>query len=539
MPVFSTNLKIFLFYILLIAFCCFPIWSVEFFINQDGSPHLYNAYLMIELINRNPFFSEIYAFNSIPVPNQSGHWLLAFLLLFFSPAICTKIIVTFIFAGFVSSVGWLRWQAARFNDIKTSLLLGAVFAFNWLWFLGFYNFLIGAALFAFTTGLYLRWRNNFNISRCLALSLLILLAFFSHLIPFAMLVGTLFIFGFFDNSGKGNLKWILISLIPVVPLVIAYKLLSAEGGGLFPVWLNLTNPFSPKSWLTRMLISDPFQLISRRAFPFVNFESSFFGIFSPPIWMFTAFICLTLSSYLVWKKKQNFSQNSLIWLFLIISSLVFWMFGPDDFGKSHGGILRERIMLLGLVCFVPFFRIENIFFKRAAQICLFIVIIFQTATVLEYSKNTNKTAREFLSAKGALADDDSLAAVLLIKTDCRYKSMPLTSIAPLVGIGKNTRIWDNYEIGYYLFPIIAKNPSDRAFVSELREVNTFELCNPQASFSEKAVRLDSFLAANHQKISVLLIWEENEQIEEILNKWFENTPFFQNGRVRLFRHRKI
>src|SRR5215203_1704404 len=118
----SPNFRIIGFFILLIIFCCLPIWAVEYFINQDGSAHLYSSYIMLELLKGNPSFGELFAFNSISIPNSSGHWLMALLLNFFSPFVVTKIMVTLTFAGFVASTGWLRFKTVGAEDLKTSLL---------------------------------------------------------------------------------------------------------------------------------------------------------------------------------------------------------------------------------------------------------------------------------------------------------------------------------------------------------------------------------------------------------------------------------
>ncbi len=124
---FFTPLKIrlFGFYLFLIIFACLPIWSFEFYINQDGSPHLYNAYIILQLLQDNASFSQIYSLNQVPIPNLSGHWLLMFLLTVFSPFIVTKIFVTFCFAAFVSAIGWLRWQTVGREGMMTAFLLGA------------------------------------------------------------------------------------------------------------------------------------------------------------------------------------------------------------------------------------------------------------------------------------------------------------------------------------------------------------------------------------------------------------------------------
>src|SRR5688500_17316310 len=94
------------FFLFLLIFLFALVWSLEFFINQDGSAHMYSSFIMLELIKGNQNFAGIFAFNSIAVPNSSGHWLMALLLNVFSPFIVTKIIVTLTFAGFVAAIGW-------------------------------------------------------------------------------------------------------------------------------------------------------------------------------------------------------------------------------------------------------------------------------------------------------------------------------------------------------------------------------------------------------------------------------------------------
>ena len=152
-----SNIRTLGFYLFLIGFACLPVWSVERFLNQDGSPHIYNAYIVLELFKHNPAFTEIYSLNSAPLPNLSGHYLLTLLLIFFSPFVVTKIMVSLTFAGLTAAIAWLRMQVCGPDaDLKMSVLLGAALAFNWMWLLGFYNFIIGVIGFAFALGLY--WR---------------------------------------------------------------------------------------------------------------------------------------------------------------------------------------------------------------------------------------------------------------------------------------------------------------------------------------------------------------------------------------------
>ncbi len=69
------------------------------------------------------------------------------------------------------------------------------------------------------------------------------------------------------------------------------------------------------------------------------------------------------------------------------------------------------------------------------------------------------------------------------------------------------------------------------------ESNAFDLCNPNENIDEKLAHINSLLDSHNDKISVMLVWGSDERVEAVLKKWFEDKPFFQNERVRLFRRR--
>ena len=528
------------FFLLLIVFCCAPVWAVEYFINQDGSAHLYSSYLMLELLKGNVLLGENFAFNSIAIPNSSGHWLMVLLLNVFSPFAVTKIIVTLTFAGFVASVGWLRLKTVGVEGLKTSFLIGAAVGFNWLWLCGFYNFLIGVCCFVFSVGLFFSWREKMNVWRTVILSLLFLLAYFSHIISFTILTGSIFllIFSASKENIKRNLLCFFAALAPVLPLIIIYKSLSASGGGFFPVWRNLENPFSPLSWLLQMRTADPFIITSRKSFPFVAEYSKYLAVFTPFLWILAALLSLLTATF---KQTENFSfrsKTNLIFAFLLISLVGAAMFAPDDFGLTNGSILRERLLICGLLFVIPLFRAaESRRLKRFAQTSLLLVVAFQTLALWEYSLQTNRQAKEFLAAQTAILPDDRLASIILVEDTSRFNSYPLAMLNNYFGMGKNRIVWDNYEIGHYLFPVVAKNAADKQFVFDLTRHNAFVLNDASQNFEERLSKLDACLAENHQKIKTLTVLGKDARIEEILSKWFEPAPVFENNRARVFRHK--
>ena len=536
----SPGFKIYALFWGLVFFCCAPIWANEYFINQDGSAHLYTSYLMLEILKSNANVADFYAFNSFSIPNSSGHWLMVWLLLLFQPLILTKLMMTLVFSGFVASIGWLRRQAVGAEGIKTSILIGAALGFNWLWFVGFYNFLIGVCCFILTVGLFFKWRENLNIWKTLIFSCLFLLTYFSHIVSFVILFGSLFILVFSSNTQqiKRNLIFMAIALLPVLPFLIIYKTLTADGGGFFPVWRNLHNIFSVSDWLSQIRTADLFIIISRKSFPFVSAQSNLFAIFTPVLWISAAFFALLGATYFEKRRVAAFTKSDFIFAFLLVSLVLAAMFSPDDFGLNNGSVLRERILLCGLIFIVPIFRVNNsIKLKRFAQTILVFVIIFQTLAVWDYSIQTNLVAGEFFAAQNSIPPDEKLASVVMIDEDLRFHSIPLPMLNNYFGLSSNRIVLDNYEIGHYLFPLVAKNKADKEFIYCLTRFNSFSPELNGEKFDEKLSDLEGCLAENNQKINTLVFWGKNQKVENIIAKWFESKPYFENGRVRLFHHK--
>ncbi len=526
-------------FILILLILCLPIWSVDNYVNQDGTPHLYNAYLITEILKDNQNFTQSYQLNPVPIPNLTGHWLLVFLLLFFTPQTVTKIIVTLTFVLFVAAIGWLRWQTVGREGLNTSLLIGAVLALNWMWFFGFYNFIIGVIGVIFTIGLFWHWRNQLNLYRTLILAVLVVLVFLSHIISFGMLIVGLIALSF--SASKENLlkslSWLFVAILPSLPLLIGYRFVNRMSGEIFPVWRNLENPFSISNWILHLQAADPFQLLSRKAFPFIATDSTFFAVFSPFLWLFFVLACILLATFFYYKKsKFSFYQN-FVWLMIPFLSVLFWVFAPDDFGSSHGAFLRERVLLCGLIFFIPLFRFNSSFkFKIPIQIILGLIIIFQISVIWEYSLSANSVSQQFLLANQEIKPNESFGSILLIENGCRFKPIPETSLSPLLGIGKTGKVWDNYEIGYYIFPIVAKDSAEKQFSFEFRDCNTYILCNPE-NISDKIAKLDSLLQLHHSKFDVMLVFGNDERINRIIKNWFEEKPYYQTGNLRLFRHK--
>ena len=216
--------------------------------------------------------SDIFVLNEICIPNVSVHLILALLLQVFSAFTATKIVVCFLFAGVVAAIGWLRLVTVGVDGLKTSLLIGAVVGFNWLWLVGNYNFMLSVIVLAFTLGAYWKWRGRLGLLNSSALVILLAAAYFSHIIGFAILAGSIVVLAL--NLPRElryrALAWTLGCLLPFAPLAIWYRSISDDGSPAMPVWRSLVDPYSLSSWLTQIRSADAFLLISHSALPFVT-----------------------------------------------------------------------------------------------------------------------------------------------------------------------------------------------------------------------------------------------------------------------------
>jgi hypothetical protein len=412
-----------------------------------------------------------------------------------------------------------------------------------MWFLGFYNFILGVIGFGLTLGFWWRWRENLHWRRSAFIFLLLLFVFFSHLISFVILSGTLVFLNlanwraaYFKKTAAATLAAVFLAL----PFFFNFLILSKSNAGFSPDWGFLKNPLSLSNWILHLRSADPFQLISRRALPFFDVQSPLFGIFSSSLWLLIAFALLAAGTFLVWRRSRPEEKHSAAAWLVPASGLFFlWLTAPNDFGKSHGGFLRERLLLLGFICFVPVFRLaDHKILKLTARICLLVLLAFQTLVVWDYARYANGVAHEVWEARNFLGENESFGSIVFNRDGCQFKPIPRSNLTPYVAVGKNTRALDNYELGYYLFPTIASDGEDRLFIYEFRESNTFNFCDPSEQFEAKAARLTRTLENYHEKIDVMLVWGTDPQIEPLIRRWFETAPFFENDRLRLFRRRE-
>ena len=515
------------------------IWSAKYFAPQDGSAHVYNAFLISELVKGNPTVGAELQLNTFIVPNATGHWVLTLLLQGFSAFTSLKILTAGTFAAFVASIMWLRYSTAGANGLMTSVLIGAALGLNWFWFGGFYNFIIGVIGSVFLVTLYFRWRSKMGPFRASIIALLFVIIYLSHLFSFALTAGTVFTLALSARSDerRRDLIYFFVAVFPSVVMALIYRWTTDSPEGLHPVWRWWSDNISAFG-IIRGLLVDPFIIISRRAIPFWEAKSDVFAIFMPGFWTVLSLLLLAFPLLKRLANREVVDRQRLPFLVLLALSIVAALVAPDDFQVANGGIMRERMLLCGLCLFVPLFDVTgHKLLERFAQICLVYVIVFQSAAIWDYGQRTSPVVEAFSLAQSAISDDDTVASIEMIDDAMRFHSVPEPQLGLITSVGKRTFLFDNYEIGHYLFPVITKDLSDRRFARAFATAHAFAPNGSQNEFDETLSNLDALLNAEHKRFTKIILWGRDERVEGVLYKWFDRQAIFETDKVRVFRHR--
>ena len=533
--------RLYILYFVIVAFAMLPIWTVKYYVSQDGVSHIYNAFLMNELVDGNQAFTSWLTFNSFAVPNSTGHWLLALLLRFLPPFTALKVIASVTFAAFIASVGWLRSRSLR-DDACAELvaLLAPSLAFCWMWFEGFYNFIIGTVGLVCCLALFQSRRDRLHVKHTLLISVVLTIVYLSHIVPFVVAASSLIFLAAFLKGGKSrlrNISLMVLASLPAVALALWYRVSVGVTEPFWPAWHDLGDG-SIFSVLNHIRTVDPFFLMSRTTLPFSSTRSAWFVVLTPSIWIAIAMMILVWRSFRSVLVARSFDRSEFAFLILLVGWTLFAIAGPDDFGSTNGGILRERILLCGSIFAIPLVRAPS---GRAARlfvsIVLIAVVVFQTTALWDYSVTESSVTSDVLAARNAISDQDSIMTIAVVADGMRFHSVPEPALGALLGFGRATRFWDNYELAFTLFPVTTRDPEDRSFFYRVWRARAFRPNDPKIPFEETYVRLTALMKDDHSRFTKIVLLGSDSRIESLLANWFDPEPVFAGRDVRVFRHR--
>jgi hypothetical protein len=199
-----------------------PIWSVHYLPTQDGPSHVYNSWLLRELIGGGRgAIAEAYRIDWRPHPNWMASAVMALLMTVVSPIVAEKLLVTGIVLLFLYGI----WLYAG-EEGRPYAFLALPFAYNLMLQSGFYNFCIGVGLYFVTVAVWWRRRERTDTRTLALVAVLLLLTYFAHPLPTVLAMGSIVLLGVAARSSPRH----LLSFVPVIPL-LGWFALTRGGGG--------------------------------------------------------------------------------------------------------------------------------------------------------------------------------------------------------------------------------------------------------------------------------------------------------------------
>lgn len=341
---------------LLTALVCLPVWLVSHFPSQDGPSHVYNAQVFLSLLtSSHTTLGDWYILTPGLTTNVSAHLLLGLLSTVCPPAIAEKILVTLCI---VLLAAGLRYAAGAVNPRGTVLAPLAFPAITGVSLhMGFYGFLLGAALFCFACGYWFRRWGLFTAKETIYFAALLVALFLSHLMPWAV---TILVIGvpalWVAVRHSLGMQYLLPTMIAGVP---SFALLLVYVGYVHPPLL--AGPLFPVRSLAGLLMENPVVSLSWME------EYLFWGL---------AFVATVLTAFVVRRKLMRRRWSSYDWL-APLSAFLLLLFLAAPIGAMGGAYLRGRFWLFSGFTLLLWFSSGR--FTRRDRVVISVVATFLTA----------------------------------------------------------------------------------------------------------------------------------------------------------------
>ena len=537
-----------LFFLALALPVLIAIWFVPWFVTQDGPRHVYNAHVLSSLSSDQSPFKDYYGARAGLLPYVGVYKLLGGLMSVVTARTADRLLMTLTSIGFAASVLWLRRQVVGWNKMTAVVPLVLLLSISRLWLLGLYFFLLGACLFALTVGLWWTWRNELNPVRAGTLAVLLVAGYFFHVVSAGLSVFALVVLAVATPGlrRQRRILWTAAIVAPCVSLIIVFGILMGSSGGALTEWTGLTDPFSIHSWVQYLQNWDfiSFSFKERLGIvsvptdcPFVEQGELQYALLWPSFWAIAGTLLLvgsTLKGNAI--RTRAFQSEHRGWIALALLLFAGGFFGPS--AGAQGTILRERVLLLGMVSLVMLIKPQSDTpAARIGLLCLLVGAVLQIAFVLDYARISNIVAGRIMQT-APLLEAGERVSLMVADPRTHYVTNPLPDIANQLGVERNVVVWNNYGPAYYYFPVEFRTEVVRDQWKRVDSLNQ-ELISGgfEAAYREHPAEWQAAVGEALAGTDVLIVWGAAPWFDELCEKWFLSQPIFEQGEVRAFKRR--
>jgi hypothetical protein len=519
--------------VLALAPAAAAVWYVPTFVTQDGPAHLYNAQVLARSFDPSSPFAPYFSVRWQPLPNWAGHLALMGLVSAFPPRVADRLMTSATFVLVACAVAWLRYRVVGWRGMPLCALVAGLLGLNVTWLFGFTSFLLGAALFPITLGVWWAGHDRADVltRRSLVLAALMVCGYFCHLVSLGLTALGVVVLELSTpgRNRRSRAFGTALGLLPLLPLGVLYLGLMRQGGGIDLQWKHLGHAASPSGWYRQLSWVDPISIARRDVAPILDVAPSrWFAALTPVLW-FVLGLCVLAMTGVLPNRVADPNPLKRGWWILSAILLIGGIAAPDTLGASHGEYLQQRIVLLGLVALVPLLPGEPSRTKlgRLALCAMIVAWFLQTAFVWDYAFTSERTAGA-IAGVSATVGTRQRVIVMLSETRVHFRANPLVHADGLLGTGAENILWNDYETRHYYFPV--------HFREGLRHPDPFTL--EQIALSEepdRSARWERVLERYHDLADVVVVWGADPALDAVTEKWFETV--FRSGKVRVYRHK--
>ncbi|MDQ1317443.1 MAG: hypothetical protein QG588_1095, partial [Candidatus Poribacteria bacterium] len=331
---------------LMILIYVIPIWRFQYFPTQDGPSHVYNTQVLKDFFDNEYKFGNYYKLNLKLFPNWICYVMMMAFQFALSPIASEKLLLTVYVIMMAISVYYLLGAFGHRRRLFSFLCF--VYIYNFLLLMGFYNFSLAVPLLFFSIGYFWRHKDLINWRSGVVLSLILVLIYFSHPVPYllAVIIIAILTVAHFRKRFKGIL-YNITCLIPSFTLFINYMIYSGM----------MTSKRPPSNfWNMPRLLAD---FISTKSLVSYNIpEQTKIGYV---IFGFTAIMLIVTIVSRIKLRNRNLiieleEKDYLILGFLVAFGLYIYL--PDGI-DNQGGFVTSRLSLISSLFLIPLIS-ENI-----------------------------------------------------------------------------------------------------------------------------------------------------------------------------------
>jgi hypothetical protein len=458
-----------LFFYCLLIIGLAPLFTQKYFVTLDGPAHLYNGVLIKSLLQGNyPEINHVFQFNTFPVPNWIGHFLFAFFSLFL-PDYLTEKMVLFLYL-FITPFIFRKLVLFLAPENKTFSYLMILFVHNYLFYLGFFNLSFGILAMFLTLYYYYKHREEISVRNVPILSGLMLLTYFSHLLPLMILLFILIILPFGMTKVQWTSEGIVISNIkPVFKNLIRILLAALPALILTAIYLIKIDSVED---VTRTKLTEIFPwilyikplLTLKVGFPWKTYT----------LVLFLLFIVLAITALLTWIKtsteknddrlifKGRLRCDPIFWLTFSIGFLLLFLILPNT------NLLSERLIFFFYLFFILGLALLH-YPKWIHYTALMIILVIHFSFTIKSIKLLGSFSSDVELLKEATNEIEPESLILTINNNDNWRYM---HISGYIGSDRPMAVLENYEAGLQWFPL-KWNP-DYYQVADINEWNVKE-----------------------------------------------------------------